>query len=118
MTDNQSKLDELSKSYKGLSSINGEVEKRVKYLETRAINLVTSYLFLQILIFFCISSSSSSSTILLCKNWWTPVLSVLVCGYNSWPDLDNHHLQMGSNSIPPRPQLSRAGNDTLPHAFS
>ncbi|KAK1549426.1 hypothetical protein Q3G72_001947 [Acer saccharum] len=68
--ENKSKLDELSKSYNGLSSINGEVEKKVRYLETRAINLVITYLFLQILILFCISSRSSSN--IICNNSWTP----------------------------------------------
>ncbi|XP_031274678.1 uncharacterized protein LOC116133136 [Pistacia vera] len=47
MGEGKSELDELSNSYNELNSIKEKQEKRVRYLETRAINLVTSYCFYQ-----------------------------------------------------------------------
>lgn len=60
--------DELKENYKELGVINEKQEKRVLALESKATQLVISYVFYQGLIFICISQSST----LRCHNWWLP----------------------------------------------
>ncbi|KAJ0029992.1 hypothetical protein Pint_12725 [Pistacia integerrima] len=75
MGEGKSKLEELSNSYNELNSIIEKQEKRVRYLETRAISLVTSYCFYQAIIFFSISHSSN----VLCNKRWIPFfLSLMI----------------------------------------
>uniref|UniRef100_A0A2C9UAU6 Uncharacterized protein n=2 Tax=Manihot esculenta TaxID=3983 RepID=A0A2C9UAU6_MANES len=63
-----SKLDELSNSYREMSSINEKQEKRVRHLETKLMWIVTSYIVSQGIVFLSISRPSSIS----CNNWWYP----------------------------------------------
>ncbi|KAJ9167787.1 hypothetical protein P3X46_019382 [Hevea brasiliensis] len=63
-----SKLDELSNSYREMSSINEKQEKRVRQRETKLIWLVTSYVVSQGIVFLSISRPSNIS----CNKWWYP----------------------------------------------
>ncbi|KAF5951148.1 hypothetical protein HYC85_009092 [Camellia sinensis] len=68
------KWRKVSNNYKELTFINGKQEKRVQYLETRAMHLAMFYIAFQSIIFLSISKPSA----LKCSSWWKPFsLSVL-----------------------------------------
>ncbi|EEF48292.1 conserved hypothetical protein [Ricinus communis] len=67
------KLEELSHSYKELTSINEKQEKRVRHLETKLMWSVSSYVVAQGIVFLSISRPSNIS----CNKWWYPFFLAL-----------------------------------------